>query len=154
MKVTLISRIFILLLAGAACLSLTINRPIQNQEPWKPAQLMAPADLAKSISTNGAKGQYIYCVGPGAVIKGSIDIGPAKEKANLDKFRQTLSKLPKDATVIIYCGCCPFVHCPNIRPAFTLLNEMGFTNARLLNLEQNIRVDWIAKGYPVEPSGK
>lgn len=76
-------------------------------------------------------------------------MGPAKEKENLEKFRQQLIKLPKDAQIIIYCGCCPFEHCPNIRPAFSLLNEMKFTNQKLLNLTHNIKIDWIDHNYPV-----
>jgi len=50
---------------------------------------------------------------------------------------------------VIYCGCCPFEHCPNVRPAFQLLNEMKFTNQKLLNLSTNLKTDWIDKGYPV-----
>jgi thiosulfate/3-mercaptopyruvate sulfurtransferase len=117
-------------------------------EPWTDKQLMAPADLAAIINDPNVKKPIIICVGPGALIRGSLDIGPAKEKANLEKLKQQLNKLPKDANVVIYCGCCPFEHCPNIRPAFMLLNEMKFSNARLLNLEHNINTDWIAKGYP------
>ncbi|HET7000710.1 MAG TPA: rhodanese-like domain-containing protein, partial [Puia sp.] len=94
------------------------------------------------------KKPIIICVGPGALIKGSLDMGPAKEKENLEKLKQQLSKLPRDANVVIYCGCCPFDHCPNIRPAFTVINEMKFSNAHLLNLEHNLKTDWIAKGYP------
>jgi thiosulfate/3-mercaptopyruvate sulfurtransferase len=120
-----------------------------GEDPWKSDQLMAPADLARIIGDPHAKQPYIFCIGPGAVIKGSIDTGPARDSANLIKLRQQLSKLPKDATIVIYCGCCPFVHCPNIRPAFTLLNEMKFTHPLLLNLEHNIKLDWIDKGYPV-----
>jgi thiosulfate/3-mercaptopyruvate sulfurtransferase len=120
-----------------------------GQDPWKPDQLMAPADLARIIADPQAKQPYIFCIGPGAVIKGSIDMGPARDSANLNKLRQQLSKLPKDATVVIYCGCCPFVHCPNIRPAFMLLTEMKFTHPLLLNLEHNIKTDWIDKGFPV-----
>ena len=117
-------------------------------EPWKADQLMAPADLAAVINNPKAKKPIIICVGPGALIKGSMDMGPAKEKANLEKLKSELSKLPKDADIVIYCGCCPFEPCPNIRPAFTLLNEMKFSNAHLLNLEHNIKTDWVAKGYP------
>jgi hypothetical protein len=84
------------------------------------------------------------------MIKNSIDIGPAKEKANLEKFKKELGKLPKDASIVIYCGCCPFDHCPNIRPAFTLLNDMKFTNQKLLNIPHNIKVDWKDHNYPVE----
>lgn len=130
-------------------LILTSYRKAEKDEPWRQEQLLAPADLAKDLSSSSAEKQYVYSVGPGATIKGSINIGPAQDKENLDKFRQQLSKLPKDANIVIYCGCCPFVHCPNIRPAFALLNEMKFTNQKLLNLEHNLKTDWIDKGFPV-----
>lgn len=117
-------------------------------EPWTAKQLMAPADLAAMIHDPNAKKPVIICVGPGALIKGSLDMGPANEKENLEKLKQQLNKLSRDANVVIYCGCCPFEHCPNIRPAFTLINEMKFSNAHLLNIKHNIKTDWIAKGYP------
>jgi hypothetical protein len=52
--------------------------------------------------------------------------------------------------VVIYCGCCPFAKCPNVRPAFSTLLGMGFKNPRLLNLSHNLKADWIDKGYPLE----
>lgn len=119
-----------------------------NAEPWNENQLMPPSDLANVIN-NGKAQPIIFSIGPGAIVKGSIDIGPAKEKENLKKLKEALSKLPKDTGIVIYCGCCPFQHCPNIRPAFQLLNKMKFTNHKLLNLPKNIKVDWIDKGYPV-----
>jgi thiosulfate/3-mercaptopyruvate sulfurtransferase len=120
-------------------------------EPWTPAQLESPEDLANIINDPKAKQPIIFSVGPGAIIKGSIDIGPARDSANLVKFKLRLDHLPKDADIVIYCGCCPFEHCPNIRPAFALLNQMTFTKQKLLNLEHNVKVDWINKGYPVTP---
>ena len=120
-----------------------------NEEPWKPEQLLAPAELAKTIGDPAVKQPIVFSIGPGAVIKGSIDIGPARDSNNVNKLRQRLSGLPKDANIVIYCGCCPFVHCPNIRPAFALLNEMKFAHPQLLNIEHNIKTDWIDKGYPV-----
>jgi thiosulfate/3-mercaptopyruvate sulfurtransferase len=119
-------------------------------EPWTEKQLLAPAALAALISNTSTKKPVIICVGPGALIKGSIDTGPAHEKENLEKFKDQLSRLPKNTDIVIYCGCCPFEHCPNIRPAFLLLNQMKFSNARLLNLEHNIKTDWVAMGYPVQ----
>ena len=119
-----------------------------NQYPWKPNQLLTPADLATTINNKDASQPVIYSIGPSAYIKGSIDIGNTKEKENLDKFKEQVSKLPKNAAIVIYCGCCPFEHCPNIRPAFNLLTKMNFTNYKLLNLEHNIKIDWINKGYP------
>ncbi len=129
--------------------SLTFTSFKHNEEPWSPKQLLAPADLAKTINDPKAKQPIIYSIGPTATIKGSIDIGPAQDKANLDKLKEQLSKLPTDANIVIYCGCCPFEHCPNIRPAFTLLNKMKFTNQKLLALQHNIKIDWINKGFPV-----
>jgi len=117
-------------------------------EPWTDSQLMAPAELAQKLKQGSTNKPLVYSVGPGALILGSVDMGPAHEKENLEKFRKALEKLPVNAQVIIYCGCCPFERCPNIRPAFSLLVEMKFTNARLLNLEHNIRTDWVDKGYP------
>lgn len=126
----------------------SVDKSLEIPEPWTASQLLAPADLAAIIKDPKRKQPIIICVGPGALIRGSIDMGPAQEKENLDKLKRELGKLPKDADVVIYCGCCPFDHCPNIRPAFRLLNEMKFTNAHLLNLEHNLKTDWIAKGYP------
>jgi thiosulfate/3-mercaptopyruvate sulfurtransferase len=118
-------------------------------EPWTSAQLQSPEALASNINDPAAKHPVIFSIGPGAVIKGSIDIGPVRDSVNLAKLRKQLDGLSRDADIVIYCGCCPFVHCPNVRPAFTLLNEMKFTHHKLLNLEHNIKIDWIDKGYPV-----
>lgn len=121
----------------------------ESKEPWTKEQLMEPADLAKIINTPSSKKPVIYSVGPGGHIKGSIELGPAQEKENLDKLKTAIGKLSKETEIVIYCGCCPFEHCPNIRPSFELLNEMKFTNHKLLNMPHNLKVDWIDKNYPM-----
>jgi thiosulfate/3-mercaptopyruvate sulfurtransferase len=121
---------------------------VQAPQPWTEKQLTAPSVLAAVINNPKAKKPMIFSVGPGALIRGSLDMGAVHEKVNLDKFRKALSRLPPDTDLVLYCGCCPFEHCPNIRPAFILLNEMKFSNAHLLNLEHNIKIDWVDKGYP------
>ncbi len=120
----------------------------QKQDPWKDSQLMDPALLASRIVQQKTKDLVIISVGPEAIIKGSVDIGPTHEPQNLEKLRSYLKGIPKDKEIVIYCGCCPFVKCPNIRPAFGLLMEMGFKNAKLLNLPKNIKTDWLDKDYP------
>ena len=120
-----------------------------QQEPWSEKQLLAPGELAGIINNPQLKQPIVLCIGPGAVIEGSLDIGAAHEKVNYEKLKLQLEKLPRDADIVIYCGCCPFEHCPNIRTAFRLLNEMKFTNQRLLDIPHNIKTDWIDKGYPV-----
>ncbi len=144
-KLTIISIIVIGLIAFALQ-SFSIKT---TDEPWKKEQLMEPAELASIINKPNAKKSIIYSVGPGADIKGSIEMGAAQEIENFDKFKAALSKLDKNTEIVLLCGCCPFEHCPNIRPAFKLLNEMNFTNHKLLNLPHNLKVDWIDKGYPM-----
>ena len=44
------------------------------------------------------------------------------------------------------------VRCPNIRPAYRALKELGYTNVRVLDLATNFHDDWSGKGYPSEPA--
>lgn len=119
-------------------------------EPWSEKQLLAPAVLAEKLSSGKAANTYIFNIGPSGKIKNSITIGATQEAKNIALLKKKLAQVPKNSEVVIYCGCCPFQHCPNIRPAFMLLNEMKFTNARLLNMPKNLKVDWIDKGYPMQ----
>ena len=120
-----------------------------QDDPWTPQQLLAPADLAKVLNNPKDPQPLIFSIGMEAVVKGSIDIGPAMRAENLNTLKQKLGRVPKNAQIVVYCGCCPFSRCPNIRPAMKLLKDMQFTNYKLLNLPQNVKVDWIDKGYPM-----
>lgn len=117
-----------------------------GKEPWFSKQLMQPSELAKNINE---KNLYIFNIGPAGLIKNAIEIGEGSDENNVAKLKNEVSKLPKDANIVIYCGCCPFGDCPNIRPTFKLLNDLKFTNHKLLNLPKNLKVDWIDKGYPM-----
>jgi hypothetical protein len=120
----------------------------QQEDPWKPDQLMEPADLAQKIENN-APNVYIFNIGPAGSIKNAIEIGDGKEKESQTSIEEQLINLPKDTEIVIYCGCCPFVNCPNVRPIFNTLNEQQFVNHKLLNLPKNLKVDWIDKGFPM-----
>jgi thiosulfate/3-mercaptopyruvate sulfurtransferase len=145
------SKIIIISLFAIAFIAIAFQSvSAQNSnEPWTQQQLLAPAALAKTINNSKSAQPIIYCVGPQAVIKNSIEVGSAQVPANLSNFKQQISRLPKNANIVIYCGCCPFEVCPNVRPAVNLLKEMKFTNFKLLNLPHNIKADWIDSGYPV-----
>jgi rhodanese-related sulfurtransferase len=67
----------------------------------------------------------------------------------MEKLRARAASLPKDSPVVIYCGCCPWDHCPNIRPAFAELKKEGFTKVRVLYLATSFGLDWKEKGLPV-----
>ncbi len=120
----------------------------QNPQNWTSKQLIEPSELSQIIR-EGKDIPVIISIGPAATIPNSVETGMAKEKENLDSFKNKLADLPKDAKIVIYCGCCPFEHCPNVRPAIAALKEMKFTNYQLLDLPRNIKADWIDKGYPV-----
>ncbi len=119
----------------------------QNPVNWTNDQLLQPSELAATIKDN-KEISVIFSIGPGAVIPHSRDMGMIKEEENMKKFKGELEALPRDTSIIIYCGCCPYEHCPNVRPAIELLKEMKFTKYKLLDLPHNIKIDWINKGYP------
>ncbi len=122
-------------------------------EPWKESELIQPAALAARL-TSGAKPTVLY-VGPAVLyrskrIPGAVLAGPAAKQDGQALLRQALARKPHNAEVVVYCGCCPWDVCPNIRPAVQLLHEMGFTNVKLLSLPTSFYTDWISKGYPTD----
>lgn len=119
----------------------------QTPENWTKDQLVEPAQLAQRLKDNDTS-LLIISVGPGALIPHSVTAGPAQQKENLLQLKNELKDKSKDTEIVIYCGCCPFEHCPNVRPAIDLLRDMKFTNYKLLNLPHNIKADWLDKGYP------
>jgi len=110
---------------------------------------MEPGELATVIKAK-KNIPLIFSVGPSAIIPKSKDIGMCRDAENLKNLREKLKDEPKDKEIVIYCGCCPFDHCPNVRPAIELLKELKFTNWKLLDIPHNIKTDWIDKGYPTE----
>ncbi len=142
----------LLFLTGMLLFSLGMSGLAQQKEnPWTPKQLIEPDILAAQLKTQPKDQQpAVIDVGPAGLIKGAIEVGPAEDKEGIEKLKSVLKKLPKDKEIVIYCGCCPFSKCPNVRPAFKTLLEMGFTRPRLLNLSHNLKADWIDKGFPLQ----
>ncbi|HMI04140.1 MAG TPA: hypothetical protein VK541_16755 [Pedobacter sp.] len=125
--------------------------PLQSN-PWTANELLQPGILAQMISTN--QKVRIYNIGVVQDIKGAINVGAASKKESLQKFAQALKTSPKGEMIVVYCGCCPFDKCPNIRPAFQLLKAQKFSKPYLLNLSTNLKTDWIGKGYPLAAAAK
>jgi rhodanese-related sulfurtransferase len=118
-------------------------------DPWTGSQLLEPSVLADQIKAGQTKQTLILNIGAVEDIKGATHIGAVSKTENLEKLKSTLAALPKNTAVVIYCGCCPFSKCPNIRPAFNQLKKQGFTNVKLLDLATNLKTNWVAKGYPL-----
>lgn len=84
-----------------------------------------------------------------AHIPGSEYIGPASTESGLQQLRKRVESLPRDKYIVIYCGCCPWEHCPNVKRADDALHALGFTRVKVLYLADNFATDWMDKGYPV-----
>jgi rhodanese-related sulfurtransferase len=76
--------------------------------------------------------------------------GPGSKPEGLEDLKKLVAGEPKDREIVIYCGCCPWEKCPNIRPAFAALREMGFTRVSALYVPETLAKDWIDKGFPTE----
>lgn len=135
-----------ILFISFGCQSAKSQQPAPN---WTAEQLMEPAQLATILNDNKDL-PIIISVGPGAVIPHSIDAGMASEKEGLQNLENAIKDLPKDANIVVYCGCCPYDHCPNVRPAIDALKKGNFSNYHLLDLPHNVNTDWISKGYPTK----
>jgi len=116
--------------------------------------LIQPGEFVVQLAAKGAR-PAIFHVGPnllyrGKHIPGSIFAGPGSRPEGLELLKEAASKLPRDREIILYCGCCPWGNCPNVKPAFVLLKQMGFTRVKAMFIESNFAKDWTDKGYPVE----
>lgn len=126
----------------------------QTTDPWPANRLIEPEELARILKGGGPKPTIISVVFPVLYrqrhIQGAIPAGPTSKPEGITALRKAVSGRSKDEQLVIYCGCCPMEHCPNIRPAYTELKNAGFRNVRVLHLATNLHTDWTAKGYPVE----
>ena len=125
-------------------------------DPWSAAQTMQPADLVKELAAPAHPDEpVVVCVGfrplyQGAHIPRAVFHGAASTEQGLAELKTWAKTVPKAANIVLYCGCCPLAHCPNLKPAFAAMRDMGFTNLRVLILPNDFNTDWIEKGYPVE----
>ena len=132
--------------------------PSEGKSP-SPSQIPAgalinPQDLARILSSPPSERPLIIYVGfrfpyTQAHIPGSEYFGPASNQADLQELLKRLNELSRDSFIVIYCGCCPWSHCPNIRPAYEALHNQGFRKLKVLYLAENLGTDWVNKGYPV-----
>jgi hypothetical protein len=125
---------------------------LELSTPWSENQLLEPSALAARIKAGAETMPIIFNIGAVEDIKGAKHIGAVSNEANLNSLNAAVSALPKNTEIVIYCGCCAFAKCPNIRPAFLHLKKLGFTNVKLLDLPVNLKTNWISKGYPLAGS--
>ena len=117
------------------------------------SQLLKPEALIEMLKATEGEKPLVLQVGSyklfayGHII-GAEYAGPGSQPAGLQQLQDRVSSLPRSKFIVLYCGCCPWDHCPNLGPAFAKLREMGFTNVKALYLPHNFGTDWEFKGYP------
>jgi rhodanese-like protein len=126
----------------------------ETSDPWAPAELLEPATLAQTLRSG--KAPVVLSVAFPVLYRSrhlphAIDAGPTSKPEGIEALKKAVASLPKDAEIVLYCGCCPMVKCPNIRPAYRTLKEMGYTHIRVLSIPTNMHTDWYSKDYPSEP---
>jgi hypothetical protein len=145
----------------ASTLFLLPNRQAQNAtDPWAKAESVEAPNLVKELNDPKTAPtvvfvgfQRLYTAGH---IKSAQFHGSGGSSEGLKGMKAWAATLPKTSNLVIYCGCCPMERCPNVRPAFTALREMGLAKVRVLILPTRairaIRVSRLARVMaPLKP---
>jgi len=119
------------------------------------AQLMQPEELNRLLTKPQTAKPLILQVGSHVMfdeahIPGAEYAGPGSHDEGIQALRNRVGSLSRQTSIVIYCGCCPWNHCPNVGPAYKLLSDMGFVHLKVLYLADNFGSDWVDKGFPVE----
>jgi thiosulfate/3-mercaptopyruvate sulfurtransferase len=130
----------------------TTDTAASSTEPWG-TNTVSAADLVKELGTGDKPA--VVCVAPAVLFRnghvpGSKFFGPGSSPAALDELKTWAKDLPRTASIVVYCGCCPLEVCPNLRPAYAALQGMGFKRLRVLILPTDFGSDWARQGHPVE----
>jgi hypothetical protein len=102
----------------------------KQKDPLPPGsnQLIQAEELARALK--GPRKPVVLYVGPKSIyaqahIPGAENIGPVARPEGMEKLRARAASLAKDSPVVIYGGCCPWDHRPNVRPAYAELTRPG-----------------------------
>jgi hypothetical protein len=104
--------------------------PKRVASPIPEEKLIHAKELAEALAGPVAQRPAVLHIGfhvlyRGGHIAGSRYIGPASRPAGLQALREALGKLPRTKQVVLYCGCCPWTDCPNVRPGYAAVESTG-----------------------------
>lgn len=144
---------FILIAALTLAFAAATAQTAQSALPPGSPQLMNPEELVRTLRAATGEKPLILNVGPSmlymqAHIPGSEYIGPGSSAQGLASLRDRVKALPHNTQIVLYCGCCPWDHCPNVAPAYNELHKLGFMRVKVLYIPNNLGADWVYKGYP------
>lgn len=139
---------------GAAAIVMVFTAFAYQASLISSSRQITPDALVKLLQSTKGEKPLIIQVGfhmlyVQAHIPGSEYIGPASDPSGLQRLRTRIESLPRNKFIVIYCGCCPWNHCPTVQPADDALRAMGFTNVKVLYIADNFGANWVDKGYPI-----
>jgi hypothetical protein len=120
--------------------------------PIPEASLIQPKELAQALRGPIEQRPLVLQVGFRVLyrsghIAGSRYIGPASKPEGLEALREAVRKLPRTKPLVLYCGCCPWADCPNMRAAYVAMGSVG-RSVRILYIAKNLQTNWIDAGLP------
>lgn len=135
---------------AAAALLLTLSLGLSAESS---GNTISTGEMAKMLASKSAKPR-IYQVGFAVLYKskhipGSVYAGPGSTDEGLQALQEAVANAGKDQLIVLYCGCCPWDHCPNVKPALRLLQSLGYKNVKVVEMPDNFAKDWVEKGLPV-----
>ena len=135
-----------------AVMSLSAGEVVAQATSIPQARQISIPELVKLLTPEKAKPLIIqvgsHVLYSQAHIPGSEYIGPASSDVAIQQLRKRAESLARTKLIVLYCGCCPWNHCPNVKPAYDALQAMGFRNLKVLYIANNFGADWVDKGYP------
>ena len=140
----------------AGFLAFGVQRPQPNPVgKWQPSELIRPQELIVKVRDNGPSKPVIIFTGfmplyRAGHVPGAVFGGPASSAASLETLKRAVAGVPKNREIVVYCACCPWEACPNVRPAVELLHQLGYKQVKALVIPSNLEADWTAKGYPLQ----
>jgi thiosulfate/3-mercaptopyruvate sulfurtransferase len=128
-------------LIAAIVLLILVSGVFAFQASLIPAsRLINPEELVKILQSSKGEKPLMIQVGSyvlydaGAYSRFRVHRSWPPARVGLQQLlRKHVQSLPrKQVHRDLYCGCCPWSHCPNVKPADDALRAMGFTNVKVL----------------------
>lgn len=129
---------------------LVASLALQAADPWAAKDTVSPKDVAADLKTPLILHVGFPVLYRASHIAGSQFAGPGSKPEGLEMLKKAVAGQPLSREIVLYCGCCPWDKCPNVRPAFAALRELGYTRVKVMVVPENLKADWTDKGFPVE----
>lgn len=128
---------------------------VNPSDPWLASNIITIPDFLSEL--NNKENQKFITIQVGfkslyeaSHVPGAIYAGPADRNEGITLLKSEAKKLKKNQNIVIYCGCCAWSECPNIRKAFDVIKNLGFKNVHVVYIPHSFMTDWVDKGYPID----